>query len=74
MATPSTPLIEVHHLTKEFGDNVALENLSWETHLIWRPHPLVFGLEYRRIETTYGDVDIGKRTANHVNVAMGFVF
>ena len=58
----------------DFSGNVALKNLSWETHLIWRPHPMVFGLEYKRLETTYGDVAIGARSADHVNLAMGFVF
>jgi hypothetical protein len=58
----------------EFGSGTAIENFSWEPHLIWRPHPLVFGLEFKRIETTYGDPDVGKRTANHVNMALGFVF
>jgi hypothetical protein len=51
-----------------------LKNFVWEAHLIWRPSPLVFGFEFRRLETTYGDPSIGKQTANHYNVAAGFEF
>ncbi|NIN10310.1 MAG: hypothetical protein GTN62_03190 [Gemmatimonadales bacterium] len=51
-----------------------IKNASWETHLHWRPRPLVFGFEYRRLETTYADAMVGLMNANHVNVSMGFEF
>ena len=50
-----------------------LRNLSWEGHVQWRPAPLVLGLEFRRIETTYGPA-LGTLFAHHVNVAAGFEF
>ena len=40
-------------------------------HILWRPAPLVFGLEYRNLQTTY---DSGEQTANHVNLAAGLEF
>jgi hypothetical protein len=50
-----------------------LRNLSWEGHVQWRPAPLVLGVEFRRLETTYGPA-IGTLLAHHVNVAAGFEF
>lgn len=58
----------------EYGGGVIRSNLSWETHLIWRPHPVIFGLEFKRIRTVFGDSNVGIQTANHVNLAMGFEF
>jgi hypothetical protein len=49
-----------------------LRNAASEAHLHWRPAgPLVFGLEFRRIETMYA---AGKLVNDHLNVAMGFEF
>jgi hypothetical protein len=48
-----------------------LENGICEGHTIWRPEPLLLGLEYRRIKTTYSS---GAYTNNHLNLAVGFVF
>lgn len=49
-----------------------LRNLVCEGHAEWRPPgPLVFGLEYRRLETRYAS---GEFTANHVNLAAGYRF
>ena len=45
-------------------------NTSCAAHLLWRPaQPLVMGLEFRRVQTTYA-----ARTsrANHVNLSFGF--
>lgn len=50
-----------------------LRNLSWEGHFQWRPAPLVFGVEFRRIETTYAPA-VGTLSAHHVNLAAGFEF
>jgi hypothetical protein len=58
----------------DYGAGVIRSNLSWETHLIWRPHPVVFGLEFKRIKTVFGDPTVGTQTAHHVNLAMGFEF
>lgn len=41
--------------------------------MIWRPDPLVFGIEYRRIQTTY-PAGIGEREAGHLNLAAGLRF
>ncbi len=60
--------------TYDFGSGVIRSNLSWEAHLIWRPHPVLFGIEFKRIRTEFGDTDIGTLNANHINVAMGFEF
>lgn len=48
-----------------------LKNQTWGAHLHWRPAPLVLGLEYRRITTTYGadDAKLG-----HLNLAVGAEF
>ena len=49
-----------------------LKNFVCEGHAELRPRgPLVFGVEFRRLETTYPS---GKFTANHFNVAAGYRF
>ncbi len=49
-----------------------LKNFVWEGHVDFRPRgPLVFGVEFRRLETTYPS---GKFTANHFNLAAGYRF
>jgi hypothetical protein len=49
-----------------------LKNTAIEGHLHIRPAgPLVIGLEYRRLETSYA---IGKLTNDHLNIAFGFEF
>ena len=49
-----------------------LKNTATEVHLHLRPAgPLVLGLEYRRLETTYA---AGKFANDHFNVAVGFEF
>src|SRR5881296_1251060 len=49
-----------------------LRNFVCEGHVDFRPAgPLVFGIEFRRLETTYPS---GKFTANHFNLAAGFRF
>jgi len=49
-----------------------LKNFVCEGHVDLRPPgPLVFGVEFRRLETTYLN---GKFTANHVNLAAGYRF
>ena len=49
-----------------------LKNTATEVHLHLRPAgPLVLGLEYRRLETTYA---AGKLANDHFNVAIGFEF
>lgn len=53
--------------------NARLKNVSWEGHLHWRPQPMVFGIEFRRFETTY-NLGTGLLFVNHVNVAAGFEF
>ncbi len=50
-----------------------LQNRSWEAHLQWRPAPLVFGAEFRRLATTYGP-PVGRQVVHHVNLAAGFEF
>lgn len=54
--------------------NGRAKNLGWSLHAIWRPSPLVFAAEYRRLETTYVNSVFGLLTANHVNLAAGFEF
>lgn len=52
--------------------NGRLKNFVCEGHLEVRPRgPLVFGFEFRRLETTWRS---GKFTANHLNGAAGFRF
>lgn len=47
-----------------------LKNFVCEGHVEVRPRgPLVFGFEFRRLETTYAS---GKFTANHLNLAAGY--
>ena len=48
-----------------------LRNETIGGHVHWRPSPLILGLEYRRIATTYGP---GKETAGHLNLAVGAEF
>ena len=49
-----------------------LKNFVCEGHVDLRPRgPLVFGIEFRRLETTYPS---GKFTANHLNLAAGYRF
>lgn len=50
-----------------------LQNTMWEIHVIWRPAPLVLGVEYRRLETEYA-APVGAAKASHVNLAVGFEF
>jgi hypothetical protein len=50
-----------------------LKNVSYEGHLHLKPGPVVFAIEFRRIETTYGPFR-GKLFVNHFNVATGFRF
>lgn len=50
------------------------KNVQWEAHAIWRPNPLVLGIEYRRIETSHADPILDLLTVNHLNVAVGFGF
>ena len=49
-------------------------NVSWELHCHLHVAPLVFAVEYRRLETTYADAIYDLQTANHINVALGFEF
>lgn len=52
-----------------------LRNVSWEVHVTWRPAPLVFGAEYRRLETAYQTGTVGLLpVANHVSVVLGWEF
>jgi hypothetical protein len=48
-----------------------LKNETYGAQIAWRPSPLVLGLEYRHIRTTYGP---GSATADHVNLAVGAEF
>lgn len=49
-----------------------LKNFVCEGHVEWRPQgPLVFGVEFRRLQTTY---QAGDFTASHVNLAAGYRF
>jgi hypothetical protein len=48
-----------------------LKNETIVGHIQWRPSPLILGLEYRHIATTYGP---GTETAGHVNLALGAEF
>src|SRR5207244_11146495 len=60
---------------RDLSDAVAnpqgrLRNFVCEGHVELRPPgPLVFGFEFRRLETTYPS---GKFTANHLNLAAGY--
>jgi hypothetical protein len=48
-----------------------LRNQTVGGHIQWRPAPLLLGLEYRYITTTYAP---GKATAGHLNLALGAEF
>jgi len=48
-----------------------LKNETVGGHIHWRPAPLLLGLEYRYITTTYAP---GKATAGHLNLALGAEF
>jgi hypothetical protein len=49
-----------------------LRNLACEGHVTARPGgPLLAGIEYRRLRTTYAS---GPASASHVNLAAGFEF
>lgn len=48
-----------------------LKNQTFEGHIHWRPSPLILGLEYHHITTTYAP---GKATAGHLNLALGAQF
>jgi hypothetical protein len=48
-----------------------LRNETIGGHLHWRPAPLILGLEYRHVRTTYGS---GRETAGHLNLAVGAEF
>jgi hypothetical protein len=48
-----------------------LKNQTWVGQIVWRPAPLVLGLEYRHIATTYA---AGKASADHLNLALGAEF
>ncbi|MEO8139778.1 MAG: hypothetical protein ABI742_09035 [Gemmatimonadota bacterium] len=48
-----------------------LKNRTIGGHIHWRPAPLVLGIEYRQIETTYG---AGTAKLGHVNLAVGAEF
>jgi len=50
-----------------------LKNVVFEGHITWPPPPLVLGVEFRRMTTTY-PAAINDQVANHINVALGFVF
>jgi hypothetical protein len=52
--------------------NGRFRNFVCEGHVQWRPAgPLVFGFEFRRLETRY---QAGDFTVNHLNLAAGFRF
>jgi hypothetical protein len=48
-----------------------LKNQTVEGHIHWRPSPLILGLEYHHITTTYAS---GNATAGHLNLALGAEF
>jgi hypothetical protein len=50
-----------------------LRNRAIEGHFIWRPRPLVVGLEVRDLETRYG-AGIGDVSTTHVNLGAGMEF
>ena len=49
-------------------------NVTWELHLHIHADQLLIAAEYRRLETTYTDAIYDLQTANHLNMALGFVF
>jgi hypothetical protein len=48
-----------------------MKNGTCEAHAIWRPAPLILGLEFRRIKTTYAANAFAN---NHLNLTVGFLF
>jgi hypothetical protein len=46
------------------------QNQVAAAHLLWQPNPLVFGIEYRRFETTFGS----ELEGGHLNLAAGLRF
>ncbi len=48
-----------------------LKNETIGGHIHWQPRPIILGLEYRRVATTYG---AGRETAGHLNLAVGAEF
>jgi hypothetical protein len=50
-----------------------LRNAAFEGHLIWRHLPAVVGLEVRTLRTRYAS-PLGDRSAEHVNLGVGFEF
>jgi hypothetical protein len=57
---------------RDLAAGARLKNVVTEGHLHWRPSgPLVFGVEFRRMETTYAS---GKLANDHLNLALGFEF
>ncbi len=59
---------------EDVGETALLKNWAWQGHLQWRAAPIVVGLEVRRHSTRYGNPDIGRQDATHVNLGLGFVF
>lgn len=56
----------------DLGAAARFKNFVCEGHVEWRPRgPMVFGLEFRRLRTSYQAEDF---TANHLNFAAGFRF
>ncbi|MBX3174300.1 MAG: hypothetical protein KF709_07795 [Gemmatimonadaceae bacterium] len=52
--------------------NVKFKNVTQEAHVHWRPAgPLLFGLEYRSVKTSYDASNYGN---THINLAFGFEF
>ena len=52
--------------------NGRFRNFVCEGHVEWRPRgPLVFGFEFRRLQTRY---QVGDFTVNHLNLAAGYRF
>ncbi|MSR07141.1 MAG: hypothetical protein EXR93_08770 [Gemmatimonadetes bacterium] len=49
-----------------------LRNVTMEGHLHYTPGPVVFAVEFRRVETTYST--LGTLFVHHFNVGMGFRF
>jgi hypothetical protein len=50
-----------------------LRNTAFEGHVIWRQLPVVVGLEVRGLRTEYAP-PLGTRSAEHVNLGVGFEF
>jgi hypothetical protein len=48
-----------------------LKNQTFEGHIHWRPSPLILGVEYHHLTTTYAS---GNATAGHLNLALGAEF